>query len=218
MAARRCRPNEVPAGAIRGHFHAPPQVSAGPTRCLLLVDCYVVFFWPFPWPRSAGRQSKAARRRSPAPNNLRRPFRSSLPPTALPDGYFQWPTLTGSHGGVRTRSNRQLGAPGGPGSTDCEFAISHLSPENGTAQSVPGPMRLHSTKMVSREVVLMSCGLGRTRRRRAATMESATIAEGCTFGWVGNANATINRKCDHCAAELQIPPSTSQLWLVQGGF
>ena len=70
----------------KGPLPCPPQVSAAPTRCRSLVDCCMCFFLPFPWPRSAGRQSKAARRGRPAPKNLRRPFRSSLPSTALPGG------------------------------------------------------------------------------------------------------------------------------------
>ena len=149
----------------------PPQVSAAPTRCRSLVDCCMCFFLPFPWPRSAGRQSKAARRGRPAPKNLRRPFRSSLPPTALPDGYFQWPTLTGSHGGVRTRSNRQLGAAEGPATSGCEIAISQLTWKRGSHAQSPRPRASTAPGMVSREVVLMSCGLRRARRRRAATTE-----------------------------------------------
>ena len=42
-AAQRWRPNEIPAGAVRGHFYGPPQVSAAPTRCRPLVDCYVAY-------------------------------------------------------------------------------------------------------------------------------------------------------------------------------
>ena len=54
LAARRCRPNEIPAGAVRGHFYGPPQVSAAPTRCRLLVDCYVMFFGLFHGPEVLG--------------------------------------------------------------------------------------------------------------------------------------------------------------------
>lgn len=51
----------------------------------------------------------------------------------------------------------------------------------GPHEQFPGPCTSIPPKMVRREVMLVSCGLGRARQRHTATTESAMIADGCIF-------------------------------------
>ena len=98
-----------------------------------------------------------------------------------------------------------------------------LSRKMGPHDQFPGPCASTAPGVVSREVVLMSCGLRRARRRRAVTTEPRRWRK---FGgrdiW-GAKNSSFSGNCGRCAAELQIPPSTShnsrgELWLVLGGI
>lgn len=63
----------------------------------------------------------------------------------------------------------------GPATTGCEIAIFDVSQYMGPRERAPGTCAATTPRMVSREVVLMSCGLGRARRRRAAATEAAMM-------------------------------------------
>ena len=95
--------------------------------------------------------------------------------------------------------------------------------ENGTARSVPGPVRLHSSRggqqggcadvLWAEEGTATTCGDNGT----------ATMAEVWRKEFGVQKNSSFSGNCGRCAAELQIPPSTShnswgELWLVLGGF
>ena len=66
-----------------------------------------------------------------------------------------------------------------PATTGCEIAIFDVPQNMGQREHAPGPCAATTPRMVSREVVLMSCGLGRARRRRAAATEAAMMG-----GWL----------------------------------
>ena len=91
----------------------PSRPPAALTRRLPQVDCCLLFFCVFHYPREGGgglRPSSAAA----TPTLLRGPFRWPLPPVATPGGYAQRLPPTGSRRDARTRSLGPLGAVGGP--------------------------------------------------------------------------------------------------------
>ena len=63
----------------------------------------------------------------------------------------------------------------GPATSGCEIAISDLWSKMGSLEISPGPRAANTPRIVSKEVVLMTSGLGRARRRCAVTTEAATI-------------------------------------------
>ena len=93
-------------------------------------------------------------------------------PAAGPNGH-QPKEAAGARG--RVRRGRWV-LPEGPATSGREIAISDLWSKTGSRERAPAPCVATTPRMVSREVVLMACGLRRARRRRAATTEAATVA------------------------------------------
>ena len=66
----------------------------------------------------------------------------------------------------------------GPATFGYEIAISNLWSKMGSREISPGPRATKTLKIVSKEVLLMTSGMGRARRQCAATMAAATIGGG----------------------------------------